>query len=435
MRVAVLGSGIVGAAAALELQRDGHEVTIVEPGPPGGEQAASFGNGCWLSPGSVIPMSAPGLWRKVPGYLADPLGPLTMRWSYLPRALPWLIRFLAAGATEGRVLRIAQALRPLVVDCVARHRALAEAAGVGELIRQTGLLYVFPERSDFIAEAMSWRIRAAVGLRWIELDEDTLRQREPALDRRYRFGLVVEEGGHCTDPGAYVAALVRHAEAQGARRVQTAARGFRIAGGRLQAVQTDAGEIAAERAVIAAGAWSRALARAAGDGVPLQTERGYHVSIANPEAAPRLPIMPGDSKAANALTREGLRIAGQVEIAGLEAAPNWQRAEVLLRHALATYPGLPRDIPRERIRLWMGHRPSTPDGLPVIGPARASADIVYCFGHGHIGLAGGPASARLAADLIGGGARILDPAPYAAARFRRLPWQENAAAAARHGTR
>src|SRR5579875_1234386 len=216
LHVVVTGAGIVGAASAIELLRDGHRVTILEPGEPGGEQAASYGNGAWLSPSSVVPTSVPGLWRKVPGYLTDPLGPLSIDWRYLPRLLPWLRRYVQAGATVARVEKIARALRPLVADAPERHRTLAEEAGVGDLIRRQGLLYIFPSRADFEAEALAWRLRRENGVGWIELDADELRQREPALDRRYRFGVLVEAGGHCTDPGAYVASLVRYAVAQGA---------------------------------------------------------------------------------------------------------------------------------------------------------------------------------------------------------------------------
>ena len=418
MQIVVIGAGIVGAATALELLRDGHQVTIVEPGTPGGDQAASYGNGCWLSPSSVLPVSAPGLWKKVPGYLADPLGPVTLRWRYLPKALPWLWRFLRAGSNAAKLRRTASALRPLVAGAPDLHRKLAEEAGVAELIHKTGLLYIFPSRADFEAEKLSWTIRHEQGIRWIELDADELRQREPSLARRYSFGVFVEEGGHCTDPGAYVAALVRHAQAQGATYVAARATGLRIVGGRLQAVETSAGPILADRAVLAAGAWSKPLAAMAGDDVPLETERGYHAMITQPEAAPRYPIMPSDTKTATVTTAHGLRIAGQVEIAGLDAAPNWKRAELLRDFALAAYPGLPRDLPADRVKLWMGHRPSTPDGLPCIGPASGCADVVHAFGHGHIGLASGAFSGRLVADIISGKPPATDLAPYAASRFR-----------------
>ncbi len=416
--VVVIGAGIVGAATAVELLRDGHTVTIVEPGDPGGEQSASYGNGTLLNPSSVIPMSTPGLWKKVPGYLADPLGPLTIRWRYLPRLLPWLLRFISAGATVAKVRATARALAPLLADAPALHRKLAEEAGVGDLIRRNGVLSVFPSRADFDAEATSWRIRHDNGTRWIELTEDELRQREPALDRRYKFALLIEQNGQCIDPGALVAALVAHAQALGARLQRARVTGLNIEAGRLRAVRTDAGDVVCDKAVIAAGAWSKTLAAEAGDAVPLETERGYHALIKDPGIELRLPVMPSDGKMSNVMTPQGLRLAGQVELAGLDAAPNWRRAEILRDFALRTWPGLPRDLPAERVKVWMGHRPSTPDGLPCIGPASGCADVVHAFGHGHVGLTAGPATARLVADLIAGRAPRIDPTPYAARRFR-----------------
>jgi D-amino-acid dehydrogenase len=417
-RVVVIGGGVVGLACALELLRDGHAVTIVEPGTPGGEQAASYGNGTLLNPSSVIPMSSPGLWKKVPGYLMDPLGPLTIRWSYLPRLLPWLRRFVQAGSTALKVAAIARALQPLLADAPALHRKLAEEAGVGDLITKQGVLFVFPDRAAFEAEALSWSVRRDNGVKWLELDEDELRQREPSLDRHYTFGLLVEENGQCRDPGAYVAALARHAASLGASIVQTGAIGFRMEAGRLRAVTTRGGDIECDKAVIAAGAWSEVLAAAAGDRVILETERGYHVVISNPGIEPRYPVMPSDGKMGCVMTPAGLRLAGQVELAGLEAAPNWKRAEVLQKFARKVFPGLPADLPPERLKLWMGHRPSTPDGLPVMGLASGCSDVVHAFGHGHVGLTAAATTGKIVADLLGGRPPPFDLTPYAAGRFR-----------------
>jgi D-amino-acid dehydrogenase len=418
MHIVVIGAGIVGVCCAIELLHDGHSVTVLEPGTPGGEQAASYGNGAWLSPSSVVPMSLPGLWRKVPGFLADPLGPLAIRPAYLPRLLPWLWRFLQAGSNEAKAAAAARALRPLVADAPERHIRLAGLAGVADMVERHGLLYIFPDRAAFEAEALAWRLRAQNGVTWIELDENELRQREPELDRRYTFGVLVESGANCVDPGAYVAALAAYAQSLGARFAAGPGTGFNVAAGRLAAVRTPAGDIDCDRAVISAGARSRALAFAAGDAVPLETERGYHAVITAPEVRPRHPIMPSDGKMAMTPTRGGLRIAGQVEFAGLDAAPNWRRAQILRDFALRTFPGLPRDLPAERVNVWMGHRPSIADGLPCIGAASGCPDIVHAFGHGHIGLASGPITGRLVADLIGGLSPVISPAPYAPTRFR-----------------
>jgi D-amino-acid dehydrogenase len=208
--------------------------------------------------------------------------------------------------------------------------------------------------------------------------------------------------------------------------------GFRIEGARLRAVLTERSEIAADRAVIAAGAWSHTLAAAAGDQVPLETERGYHVVIADPGIAPRYPVSPSDGKMACVMTPQGLRLAGQVELAGLAAAPNWRRAGVLRDFARRVFPNLPSDLPATRVKTWMGHRPSTPDGLPCIGPASGCADVIYAFGHGHVGLTAAATTGRLAADLVAGNQPAIDPTPYAAKRFRgaRVPFTSKAPAAA-----
>ena len=415
--VVVIGAGVVGAATAIELQRDGHRVTILEPGEPGGEQAASYGNGTLLNPSSILPMSSPGIWRKVPGWLADPLGPLAIRWRYLPRLLPWLTRFLRAGATEARVAMTARALRPLLLNAPELHRRLAEEAGVSELISRQGMLSVFPSRAEFVAEEMEWRLRRENGVRWLELSADELRQREPTLSRRYTFGVLVRRERSvsrswrvCSGAGASRAGTGGGAAAcQGAwlphRRGAPACGADRC--GR------DSGGSSGDRGR----GRSHVLAAAAGDRVPLETERGYHAVIADPGITPRYPVMPSDGKMACVMTPQGLRLAGQVELAGLDAAPNWRRAEVLRDFARRVFPDVPADLPASRVKVWMGHRPSTPDGLPCIGPASGCPDIVHAFGHGHVGLTAGAATGRLVADLISGRQPAIDIAPFAAQRF------------------
>ncbi|MCA3273597.1 MAG: FAD-binding oxidoreductase [Roseomonas sp.] len=415
--VVVIGAGAVGAASALAALKDGHRVTILDPAHPGGEQAASYGNGCWLSPMSVIPPAVPGIWKKLPKFLADPLGPLAIRWSYLPKVAPWLIRYLASGWRWEDVAKTAQALRPLVQDAPRLHKALADQAGVGHLIERRGLMYIYPSRADFEAERKAWDIRHQVGVRWIELDADELRQRESDLDRRYGFGIFVDEGGHCTDPGAYVAALIALAQAEGAKLHRDYATGFRIEAGRLRAVTTGQGEVTCDAAVIAAGVHSKPLARAAGDDVPLESERGYHAEISAPEVAPRYGLMPSDGKMSIMRTARGLRCAGQVEIAGIDAAPNWQRAEILKNHLLSCFPGLPKDIAANRIKFWLGHRPSMPDGMPCLGPSRATPDVIHAFGHGHTGLVAAARTGEVVAALL---TRRAPPIPIAAFDSRRF---------------
>jgi D-amino-acid dehydrogenase len=419
MRVVVIGAGIVGASSAVELLRDGHDVVIVEPETPGGRQAASYGNSGWLSPASVVPMSMPGLWKKVPGFIADPAGPLAIRWRHLPALAPWLARFVAAGSTVAKVERTAAILSCLLHDCAARHAALAEEIGRPDLIVRKGLIYAYADRAAFLQEALAWRLRTQNGVAFSELSADELAVLEPDLSPRYAFAALVENGGHCIDPGGYVGAITAHAVARGARLSTSRATGFDVAGGRLRAVITETAALPCDKAVIAAGIHSKSLAAAVGDHLPLQSERGYHVVIPADIARGAMPVMPADGKMGNNPTLAGLRIAGQVELASPDAAPDWNRADILLGHAKRAYGALATTFDESRIDRWMGHRPSVSDGIPVIGKAKRCADVIHAFGHGHVGLASGPATARIVADLISDKVPHIDVAPLSAARFSK----------------
>lgn len=402
-RVVVIGAGAVGAAIAVETAKRGFAVTLVEPEAPGGEQAASFGNAAWLSVQSVIPPAEPGVWKKVPGYLLDPLGPLAIRPLHMPFIAPWLMRYMASAWTRERVLRIAEILRPFLASAPRLNAELAAEAGVPDLVAATsGLMHVFRDRAHFESEATSWGVRRAVGIDWDELGPDEIRKLQPDLDPAYRFAVLVGEGGHCRDPGGFVAAIAAHAERLGVTRVAARALDFVFSADRLTGVVTEAGTIPATRAVIAAGIRSDALARRLGLSVPLESERGYHVRFDGLDAGPgATPIMVQDRKVAITRLATGLRVAGQVELAGVEAPANPRRAEVLRTHLLAVFPGLADRIRAAEAKTWLGHRPSTPDGRPVIGRS-PRPDVLVAYGHGHIGLASAPMTARIVADLLGG---------------------------------
>jgi D-amino-acid dehydrogenase len=419
--VVIIGAGIIGATSAYQCLKAGLRVTLVEPEQPGDEQAASFGNAGWLSSHSVLPPASPGAWKNVPKWLTDPLGPLAIRWKYFPRALPWLTRYLSAASNYAKIERTAVALRSLLAGAPAIHQEMAEQAGVGHLIVRTGLLHAYLTKAHFLADAKAWDIRRKEGIEWKELDALALAELEPDLDRRYTFGVLVPETGSCRNPGAYTAALIAYAQKQGAQLIRARATGFRIEKGKLRAVLTDAGEILCDKAVIAIGARAKSLARQAGDQVCLESERGYHAVVSHPEAGPRIPTMFADRKVIVTSMERGLRVAGQVEIAQTDDTPDWRRAEILRKHLVALYPNLPDDLSTDRITIWMGRRPSTPDGLPCIGLASGSADIIHAYGHGHVGLVGSARTGRLVAQLAKGIQPEISITPFSPQRFQRQP--------------
>ena len=417
LKVAVIGAGVVGLCAALEIQARGHQVALIEPGEPGGRQAASYGNAGWINPAALFPISLPGLWRKAPGFLLDREGPFTIRLRDLPHVAGWLLRFIAAGRDWERVATCARHRHPLCRDTVEAHSAFARQAGVDHLVRREGLIYVYPDRAAYEAERRVWSLRRDFGVAFTEIEEPELRRSQPDLSSLYRFGARLDEAGQIVDPGAYCAALARLLEARGAERVAAQARGFEIVGGRLRAVATDAGLVPCERAVIAAGIGSGRLARAAGDRIPLISERGYHVVIPDPGLELGAGLMPSDGQMGVVSTPQGLRLSGQVELADPQAPPDWRRADILLGYARKMFPDLAPRFDAAPVDRWLGNRPSTPDGLPCIGAASGCADIVHAFGHAHTGLTQAPATGRLVAALVERAAPPFDPSPYSARRF------------------
>ena len=412
--VGVIGAGMVGVLAATFLQRAGHNVFIVDPGNPG--EGTSFGNAGCLNASSVVPMSMPGTIKNVPRWLSDPMGPLVVRWSYLPALAPWLIRFIAAG-TPDRVRAQARALRPLLAPSVEMLSSLLKDQGSDGLVQHVGHLFVYRSDASWRKERLAWDLRRENGIVWDELDANELRQVEPNLSRDYVKGAVVRENGHTTNPHRLVNTLFETFLRNGGRLERTRAVGFDLDGARLKAIRTQDGLLSADAAVVAAGIWSRPLAGELGDRVPLETERGYHLMIRDAEVVPRMPITDADGKFVVTAMELGLRAAGTVELAGLNAPPNWERARVLLTHLRRMFPSLQESYPDERVSKWMGHRPSLPDSLPVIGPSRRSPDVIYAFGHGHIGMASAPMTGKLVAELVTGEQTSIDVAPFRPARF------------------
>jgi D-amino-acid dehydrogenase len=413
-RVGVIGAGIVGLCAASWLQRDGHSIFLVEPAEPG--RGASFGNAGCLNGSSVTPIAMPGVIWNVPRWLLDPLGPLALRWSYLPAIAPWLLRFIRAGTPE-KARKTARALRPLVGPTLDMLRPLVSAAGAEDLVHRLGHLYVYRSAESLEKDRLAWDLRRENGVEIDKFDADELRQLEPALSRDYVRAILVRENGHTSNPLALVERLVEHFARSGGEIERAHARGFRLEGGRLTAIETDAGDLRADAAIVCAGAYSKPLAAALGDKVPLETERGYHLMIRDPEVAPRIPTADADGRFVATPMETGLRFAGTVELAGLEAPPDWRRAHILLEQGRRMLPGLAASHPAERISVWMGHRPSLPDSLPVIGPSRATPDVIYAFGHGHVGMTAAPMTGKIVADLVAGRPPSIDIKPFSASRF------------------
>ena len=412
--VGVVGAGIVGVCTALMLQRRGFKVTIIDSNPPG--EGASFGNAGCFNASSIVPMSMPGMVTSVPKWLLDPMGPLAIRFSYLPTITPWLIQFLRAGR-PGKVKEQAKALRSLLKSTVPLITSLAEEAGAAHLIRHEGHLTVYRSESEFAKDRGGWELLRLNRVKTRALDAAALRDFDPDLSHTFTKAILIEENGHTINPQGLVTQLFRRVIANGGEFISARVLGFEIEGGVLKGLTTTGGAFAVDAAVVAAGAHSKSLAASLGDNVPLDTERGYHIVIKDPSVTPRIPTSDASGKFIATPMEMGLRVAGTVEFAGLSASPNWKRAHRLYAHARNLLPGLAPAASEESYTKWIGFRPSIPDSLPVIGRANHTPDVIYAFGHGHVGMTGAPMTATLVSELLAGEKTSIDIRPFAPTRF------------------
>jgi D-amino-acid dehydrogenase len=408
--ILVIGAGIVGCSAALWLQRDGHQVTIVDKKGPG--EGASFGNAAVIATESCIPVATPGILWDVPKYLSDPLGPLAIRWSYLPKLAPWLMRFVASS-TEAKVEDISIALRKLLLEALAAHKELAAAAGVRDIIHDTGWLGIFESDARFQSYQWDLELQKRRGVKFEVLKAEEIRQFEPSLQPIYKHAVYYPENSYVLDSFRLVRALAADVVRGGGRIVTDEIADFEIGASGPTAAIGRNGRYPFDAVVVTAGAWSRALSAKLGERVPLETERGYHVTLPNAQKRPRMPLYSGDFSFAVTPLEVGLRFAGTVELGGLELPPNPGRNEVLIKHGRRMFGELDE---RDRSD-WMGFRPSMPDSKPVIDRGRRHKNAFFAFGHGHIGLTLGPITGKLIADLVGDRTPGIDLTPFAVDRF------------------
>lgn len=410
-RVAVIGAGVIGACSALALTRAGFSVTLIEHDQPGA--ATSYGNGAIVGEESVVPVATPDMLRRLPGMLFDPLGPLTVRWSYMPQLFPWLLRFLLASRPK-EVERISLALYALLRGTLASYAEILAFVGAPELLRRTGWVCVYESEAGFRRDRESHALQRRRGLPFDILDADELRQLEPSLAPIFARAVFYPDVGHLLDSRRLVELVTEAVVRQGGTLLRAEARDFEIGPDGPTAVVTDRGASPCDAVVVAAGAWSKPLAARLGSRPPLDTERGYHVQFANPGVAPRLPVY-STERAMVATPLEGgrLRFAGTVELGGLDLPPNWKRAEVLRRNGRRWFP----DLSADHCERWMGFRPSMPDSLPVIGRSPRFANVVFAFGHGHCGMMLGARTGELVTALLADRDPGIDMAPYRVDRF------------------
>ena len=408
--VVVIGAGIVGAACAHRLRALGFDVVLIDRDAPG--HACSFGNAGRIATSLVTPKSVPGLLRKVPGMLLDRRHPLTTSAGFVLRNLAWCLRFARAGTTA-EAARITDALHALLSRADAAIDRLATAAGATDLIRTDGVLYAYqdPALAEAARDAMAESDRRGTPVRYVT--GDRIRDLEPAIPASVTCGFHKPEERFVRSPLELTTKVVAAFTATGGVLVRDEVVGLEARAGRPPCVRCRGESYEADKVVVAAGAWSPRLASQLGVRLRVIAERGYHAMLPRPGVGLKTAVHYGDRLISMTPMSGGLRVSSGAELADADAAPKWDRRDVIIEGSRALFPNLD-DAEATR---WMGSRPSTPDSLPVIGARAEHPDILFATGHGTLGLTLSAVTAEIVGDLAVGRVPNFDLEPYRPNRF------------------
>ncbi len=408
--VVIIGAGIVGVATAYKLLEAGRSVLLIDR--KGIAEETSRGNAGAFAFSDIMPLATKDMWRKLPRWLSDPLGPFTVRPEYLPQITPWLLRFWRAGWPDRAAAGVA-AQAALMRVARREMETLVANAGLDGLVRSDGVLELYESDGDIRAAQHELEAKSREGIAHRLVRGDELAELQPGLSPKIVAATFIPGWQTVTDPYDFAVAIGEAGQSRGATFRHAEVKALQPLGDGVRIEFTTGPSLTASKVVVAAGAWSRALTAPLGDLIPLDTERGYNTTLP-PDAFDlrRQLVFPGHGFVVTPLST-GIRVGGAVELGGLELPPNFRRSEAMLTKAAIFMPGLRTGGGRQ----WMGFRPSLPDSLPAIGRSRPSPHIVYAFGHGHLGLTQSAGTGKLVAELITGAPPSLDLAPFSPQRF------------------
>jgi len=409
----VIGGGVIGVSSAYYLQKAGRRVTLMEQGPDLCS-GSSWGNAGWISPRHSVPLASPGAVGKALRWMFRPASPFYVKPRLDPALISWLMRF--RSATNGRAVRRTTA--------IAWEFAEASLALYDETVRQErlecefnrkGLLHVYRTQHEYREALVEMHLLRQVGIACEVLEGDRALELEPAL-KPGLAGAVFHPSDAHVQPYDFVNGLAARIEAMGGEvRLNTAVTGFELSGKTVARVKTSNGDFTANQVVLAAGAWSTPLVRDLRLKLPIQPAKGYSITFENVKNAPSRPVMQSEAHVGVTPFGNGLRLAGTLELSGINDRILPRRVQAL-RNAAREY--LQAELPPNGGRVWCGLRPMTPDNLPVIGAPAHLQNLIVAAGHSMTGVTLGPATGKLVAQIAMGEKPYLSPEPFSPARFQ-----------------
>ncbi|AFT90298.1 NAD(P)/FAD-dependent oxidoreductase [Paraburkholderia phenoliruptrix] len=409
--IAVIGGGVVGVCCALYLQRSGYTVTLIDPAKAG-ESTGKWSCG-QLAIGEVVPLSKPGILKKIPGWLVDQEGPLALRPLALPRMLPWMMRFLAC-ARRSKLVEISRDLASLTGRVFEDYEPLLGECAGEPLLSERPVMQVFDSAAGLEDDLRHADLPRSLGFSFEKLGADEIGDLEPTLAGKFSYGILLSDWRFVTDTERFIVALTESFLSLGGRRLQAGANRINEDNGRATGVLLSTGEsVAADQIVVAAGVGSQKFFRQLGVNIPLEGVAGYQVLLTDPGIALRHSVIYADGGFCLAPMTRGLQVGGTIEFAQRDAAPNFRRAQIILDKTRRIFP----DLRIEKKELGVGYRPLLPDTKPVIDRTRNLPNVILATGHGQLGLTLAATTGRVVTDLVSGRTPPVDLAPFSAYRF------------------
>ena len=406
-KIGIVGAGIQGVCNALFLQKKGYKVTLFDKEEPG--NAASYGNAGHFSPYASVSLNRTDILSDIPSMLLSSRGPLALKWNYVPKMIPWFIKFVL-NCREKKMLHTAKYMHQILDLSLSAYDELFEDIDLDGLVENKGILYIWTKKSQKSRD-LEIRIRDELGVKQQLVNPKEIHDLEPNIKPFYDGGVFYDYARHARNPRKILIKLFEKFLENGGRFLKLNIKNLDFDEDK-PVLRTDSQRFIFDRLVIACGAFSKKLTDKLHENIPLDTERGYHVHFKNYDHLISRPIVYADRGFGMTPMEQGLRVVGTVEFGGLENPLSKSRIKNLILNAKDMLDGLP-----EHKDEWLGFRPSLPDFLPVIGPSRNYKNVYYSFGHHHLGWTLGAISGKIVSKMISNENTNLDLQPYSSRRF------------------
>ncbi|WP_440930526.1 NAD(P)/FAD-dependent oxidoreductase [Candidatus Pelagibacter sp.] len=409
LKVGIIGSGIQGVSNALFLQKKGFDVTIFDRDEPG-SPAASYGNAGHFSPYASLSLNRTDILLDVPAMLMSSSGPLALKWNYVPKMIPWFVKFLL-NTTKSKMMHTAENMHQILdLALPAYDEIFDEIDDLEGLVENKGILYIWNDK-DLKSRELEIKVREELGVEQQLVNKHEIHDLEPHIRPFYHAGVFYPYARHARNPKKILLKFFDLFMKKGGKFNKLNIKDIEFDGDKPTFI-TEAQRFVFDKAVIACGAFSKKLTDNLGEKIPLDTERGYHVHFKNCDHLLSRPVIFQNRGFGVTPMEQGLRVVGTVEFGGLENPLSKSRIKNLINNAKYMFGDLP-DHEDE----WLGFRPTLPDFLPVMGPSKKYKNIFYCFGHHHLGWTLGPISGKIVSGMIAEENTNLNLNPYSSSRF------------------